>query len=375
MIIGMDGNEANQKVRTGSGVYAFELLRQLKKIRIQNLEFRIYLKDEPISELPPANDYWKYAVIGPKKFWTQITLPLYLWKEKIRRKVPDVFFSPTHYAPRFCPIPSVITIFDLSFIRFPEMFLKADLYKLQNWTKYSVVQAKKIITISEFSKKEINDNYHISADKIIVAYPGYDQDRFNKRIKNKELKIRNIKKKYKISSPYILFVGTIQPRKNISRLIDAFRLLNNEYPELKLVICGMVNEGRGGWMNAEILNLTKNNITITGYVENEDLPYLMAEARVFVLPSLYEGFGIPAVEAMACGTPTVVSNISSLSEIVGNAAFLIDPYDIDSIVRGIKEACYNKLKQEEMIQKGLLQARKYNWENSAKLILNTLLNL
>lgn len=386
MIIGIDGNEANQKVRTGSGVYAFELLLQFEKSASWRIKYQIYLKDTPIADLPKESSQWKYLIVGPRSFWTQVGLPIELWKEKILGKAPDVFFSPTHYAPRFCPVPSVITIFDLAFLRFPEVFLKKDLYQLQNWTQYSVKQAKKIITISEFSKKEIIDYYKVDPGKIVIAYPGFDKERFNNRITNDEVRITNVKNKYKISGDYILYVGTIQPRKNLVRLLETFTILDRKakpiQDRLKLVICGMIKEGRGGWMQEELLdrinNLElriKNNIVITGFVVEEDLAYLMAGAKAIVLPSLYEGFGIPVIEAMACGVPAVISNVSSLPEIAGNSAILVDPYNTDSLAQGLKEACYNKTKRQDMIKKGLIQVKKYNWTDSAKHILDTLISL
>jgi len=383
-MIGIDGNEANQKVKVGSGVYAFELLRHFEKYQISNIKYQIYLKDKPIAELPSETINWQYKLIKPSKLWTQFGLPIHLWKEKLVGNAPNVFFSPSHYAPRFCPVPSVVTIFDLSFIRFPEMFLKKDLYQLRNWTNYSIKQAKKIITISEFSKKEIVDYYKINPQKISVAYPGYDSNKYKiSNIKNKK-HISNIKNKYKINTDYILFVGTIQPRKNLVRLLEAFTIFINQVRKakpnqvrIKLVICGMIDEGRGGWMQenlkSQISNLKlENEVVVTGYVEDEDLPYLISGTKALVLPSLYEGFGIPVIEAMACGVPTVVSNVSSLPEIVGEAAILVDPYDVEDIARGISEACYNNSKREALIKRGLQRIKKYNWAESAKMVLNLL---
>ncbi|MBI3379902.1 glycosyltransferase family 4 protein [Candidatus Gottesmanbacteria bacterium] len=388
MIVGIDGNEANQKIRTGSGVYSLELLRQFKKFQISpasistgraNFKFQIYLKNSPLKDLPSEDSNFEYKIVKPVNFWTQIGLPFQLWKEKITRKAPDIFFSLTHYAPRFCPIPSLITIFDLSFIKFPKMFLKKDLYQLRNWTEYSIRQAKKIITISEFSKNDISNYYKISPDKIVVAYPGYDKNKFNTQIKNQKSKIKSTIQKFKIDREYILYVGTIQPRKNISRLIDAFRLLNNDYPGLQLVICGMIKEGRGGWMNDEIIDKIKkskfgrkDSIIITGYVIDKDLQYLMAGAKTLVLPSLYEGFGIPVIEAMACGCPVVVSSGISLAEIANGAAILVNPFDVRSIANGLKEACYNNLRRQDLIKKGLIQIERYDWEKSAEIIFSTI---
>ena len=330
--------------------------------------------------MPEEFNRWRYKIVRPNKLWTQIGLPIKLWEEKIFGKAPDLFFTPTHYAPHFCPVSSVITIFDLSFIRFPEMFLKKDLYKLKSWTDYSIKQAKKIITISQFSKKEITDYYHVPQENVIVAYPGYDGNKYKiSNIKNKKY-IEKIKKKYKIDGDYLLYVGTIQPRKNLVRLIEAFELMNRKYPELKLVICGMINEGRGGWMNEEFFHAISNqqltihkDVIITGFVSEDDLPYLMSGAKSLVLPSLYEGFGIPVIEAMACGIPVVVSNTSSLPEVVEKAGILVNPYEIGDITRGLTSACFDENKRKEMIKRGLERVKLFSWQKTAKIVLEVLI--
>lgn len=387
MIIGIDGNEANVKNRVGVGEYSLQLLRQLKEFSIFNFQFQIYLKKAPLPDLPLAGEGWKYKVFGPKKFWTQIALPLNLC---LGRPRPDVFFSPTHYAPRFCPVPSVISIMDLSFFKFPEMFKKKDLAQLKSWTAYSVKKAARILTISQASKNDIIKHYKVPEEKIVVTYPGYKKDTRILRYKDinqdtgilgyKDIKmnIEKIKAKYKIKGDYILYVGTLQPRKNLKRLIKAFREVRGQRSEIKgrgltLVICG-----KKGWLYDEIfqkvkeLNLEKN-VVFTGYVPNEDLPALYKGAKCFVLASLYEGFGIPVLEAMSFGCPVVISNVSSLPEIGGRAAIYVDPYDVKDIARGIIEVLeFNDSNYQTLVKKGLAQAKKFSWEKCAKETLKVL---
>ena len=338
MIIGINGNEANVAHRVGVGQYAFELLNHFPK-----KDIIIYLKDLPRNDMPNLN----YDVFGPKKLWTLTGL-----QKKLLTSPPDVLFTPTHYAPFYIPCPSVISIMDLAFEKFPQYFKPRDLYQLKYWTRYSARQAKKILTISQNSKQDIIDIYHIPAEKIIVTYLGYDQKRFHSNVKGKS--------KY---GDYLLFLGTLQPRKNLERLITAYKLLKTD---TKLVIAGMINEGRGGWMNENIKS--EKNIILTGYVPDGEVPVLMANARAFVLPSLYEGFGIPAIEAMACGTPVIVSKVSSLPEICGEAVTYIEnPYDVESI----KVALENGLKQNKT-KLGLEWVKRYNWETTAKKTLEVL---
>ncbi len=250
------------------------------------------------------------------------------------------------------------------------MFLPKDLYQLKSWTVYSVKQAKKIITISENSKSDIIKYYGIAKEKIVVAYPGYNKEKYQiSKVKDQKY-ILKIKNKYKIKGDYILYVGTIQPRKNLKRLLEAFKRLKTQ--NLKLVLAGMIKEGRGGWMSDEIIHQAQSDIIITGYIPENDLPYLMMGARAFVLPSLYEGFGIPVIEAMACGIPVVVSNVSSLPEIVGKAGVLIDPYDVSDIEARLFKVCTDNKERENLVRLGLERVKLFGWERCAQIILNTL---
>jgi glycosyltransferase involved in cell wall biosynthesis len=379
VIIGIDGNEANIWKRVGVGRYAYEVLWQIYKIqnskfKIQNdnVKFKIYLKDKPLADLPKETECWEYKMVGPKKLWTQFGLPLRLWRERVTGKAPDVFFTPSHYAPRFCPCPRVISIMDLSYLHFPQMFRRQDLYQLKNWTAYSVRKAAKILTISKASKDDIIKYYKIPEEKIVVAYPGFNLQ-FKMQSSKFKMKIQNEKlfKRYEINSDYILSVSTIQPRKNYPRLIEAFSrlILDSQYKDLALVIVG-----KRGWMWEETIEAPKkfrveDKVKFLDYVPDEDLPALYRGAKCFVLVSLYEGFGIPALEAMSFGCPVVVSNISSLPEVVGGGGVLVDPYDIEDIKEGIKKAIKNK---DKLVKKGYKQASRFSWEKTAKKVLAVL---
>ena len=169
MIIGIDGNEANVERRVGIGEYAFELLSKFKEFQLSHIQFHIYLKNIPLRHMPKEDTYWKYIIVTPHKLWTQIGLPVYLYTHFPR---PDVFFTPSHYAPRFSPVPTVISIMDVSYIHFSELFTKHDLYQLTNWTRYSASKAQKIFTISKASKNDIIKEYKVTPEKVIVTYPG-----------------------------------------------------------------------------------------------------------------------------------------------------------------------------------------------------------
>ncbi len=366
MRIWIDGYEANVPQRLGSGQVAFQLLKSLEKLD-QNNEYTILLPSEPMSDFPPERVGWRYRILKPHRLWTRIALPLALFSA---RKKPDLFFTPTHYGPWKSPVKNIITIFDLAFLHFPLMFPKTDLYKLENWTRSSVQKAGHIITISESTKTSIVDHYHQPKRKITVAYPGYN-NQLNRPV-NDQKKIDAIKEKYGVEGKYILFVGTVQPRKNLKRLIEAFKKIEN----VKLVVVGKTSgEGRQGWMYEEILALPKelgieHKIIFAGFVPDEELVYLMNGATAYALPSLWEGFGIPVVDAMACGIPVIVSNISSLPEVVGKAGLQVDPKSVDQIEQAIRLISTDKKLWQKQVKLGLEQAKQFSWEKMAKKVLH-----
>ncbi|MCL4338865.1 glycosyltransferase family 4 protein [Patescibacteria group bacterium] len=372
MLIGIDANEANADFRVGIGQYAFQLLRHIyflrknkyKELELSNVSFRIYLKNRPRDDMPVTNSWWDYEIFGPPKAWTQVALPFKLF---IQRPRPDIFFSPSHYSPRFAPCPCAMSIMDLSFINFPEMFRKKDLYQLTRWTEYSVKKAAKVFTISYYSKKSIVEYYKVRDDKVVVTYPGYDSDVFNTNEKRNERLEERLKKKYHLSDNFILFVGTLQPRKNIKKLIEAFEkiIMSGDKTNLQLVIIG-----KKGWLFEDILEAIKTSrvvqrIIVTDYVLPLELPLFYHMASCFVLPSLYEGFGLPVVEAMACGCPVVVSNNSSLPEIIWKSGLLVDPEDSKDIARGIKSVIYDKELRSRMVVGGHDRIKVFSWEKCA----------
>ncbi|MDP2638058.1 MAG: glycosyltransferase family 1 protein [Candidatus Levybacteria bacterium] len=348
--------------RVGSGEYCFELLISLHRID-KNNNYIIYLPQEPSSDLPSASSRWVYRIVGPRRLWTLIGLSL---EFMLKRSRVDVFFTPTHYLPLFSPFPSAISVLDLSFIRFPQLFRKTDLRKLTRWTKFSVKKSKRVFTISNASKDDIIKEYRIPDKKVAVTYPGIKIMSDNKYefANMDELKI-----KYRIEGKYLLFVGTLQPRKNIVRLIEAFSKIKNN---IQLVIVG-----KKGWLYEEILEAPRkygveNKVKFLDFVPDEELPSLYKNALGFVLPSLYEGFGLPVLEAMKYGCPVITSNISSLPEAGGDAALYIDPEKVSDIASKMQLLIDDEKLRNNLIEKGYKQVKKFSWEKTARETLSAL---
>jgi len=375
MIIGIDGNEANVQNRVGIGQFAFNVINQLSRIDKTN-QYTVYLKEAPLPDMPETSERWKYRIFGPTKAWTQFALPLTLYLEKDK---PSAFYSPSHYAPRFSPVNTVISIMDLWHHRHPEQFAQKDLYQLTKWESYSIRNAKHIITISEFSKSEIIKFYKISADRITVAYPGYSKIKnpaFAKATAGKQsskFKIEETMNKFRIKNKYLIYLGTLQPKKNIERLIGGFSLIAKDNPELSLVIAG-----KKGWLFETIFNKTielglEKRVIFTGFVSEEEKQNLLTGSEAFVFPSLYEGFGIPVLEAMDLDVPVVCSKEGSLPEVGGEAAIYCNAYEESSIAGAIgKVLSLKKSEKDEIIRKGKNQCKKFSWEKCGQEVLSVL---
>jgi glycosyltransferase involved in cell wall biosynthesis len=364
MTIGIDGYEANVSRRVGIGQYAFEILRHIHHIvkDKKDINVVVFLPTPPLPDMPAETDFWKYHVAGPGKLWTFFGLP-----QAMRREHLDVMYSPTHYIPRFTSVPRVMAIMDVSYLKFPDLFKTKDLYQLQHWTAYAVAHTRKIFTISEASKNDIIKEYHMPGDNVVVTYPGLTMSEASP-----------IPAKYGISRNFILSVGTIQPRKNYTRLIEAFALFlkknNQKFSDLQLVIIG-----KKGWLYEEILAAPRKFgvaewVKFLDFVPDSELPSFYRHALCFALPSLYEGFGLPVLEAMAYKCPVVVSDVSSLPEIAGKAGIYVDANSAESIADGLLTAVRqrNLIQGATRVNAGLVQMKKFTWEKAAKKTLEVL---
>ncbi|OGM24891.1 hypothetical protein A3D00_05045 [Candidatus Woesebacteria bacterium RIFCSPHIGHO2_02_FULL_38_9] len=374
-IIGIDGNEANIERRVGVNQYAYELLKSIHRLQDEwKNKYRIvvYLKSIPLADMPKETENFEYKVLSGRGLWIITKLMPNLFFDSPK---PDIFFTPSHYLPPFAPIPMVCSIMDLGYLKFSEHFKKYDFWQLKFWTARSISISKNIITISGSTAKDIVRHYPFSSNKIVTVPLGYDKERFNCNISPHD--VRRVKKRYGINKNYILFLSTLKPSKNIEGLLEAFSLIYNLqftiYNDIELVIAG-----KKGWLydsifqKAKDLKLTKR-VIFTDFVPEEDKPALIKGARVFVLPSFWEGFGIDVLSAMACGVPVVVSNVASLPEVVGDDGMLIDPSKPASIATAIKKILsMDKNEYNKFVEAGLVQTAKFSWEKTAQKTLEVL---
>lgn len=372
MVIGFDGSRAFQEERTGTENYSYQLLKALAKIDSKN-RYIVYLRPSSsqrfLKDWPPNFQFSlceAVHLLSFKFFWTQAGLALQTFKDK-----PDILFVPAHTLPiiRRPGLKTVITVHDLGSEYLPGMHqLKQRLY-LGFMQKYQLQGATKIIAVSQATKEDLIKKVGIEPKKISVVYEGYNKKLF-KSVKGDTLV--NTLICYDLQpKTYYLFVGTVQPRKNLARLIRAFSHLSDN--NLKLVIAGLK-----GWLSDEIYELPKklgieDRVKFLGYVPEEDIPALYSGAVALTFPSLFEGFGLPILEAQACGCPVLTSNISSMPEVAGKGAVYVDPYNIDDIVDGMEKLQVTDYRLQ-VIKAGLGNVRRFSWEKCAGETLEVLLS-
>lgn len=358
MKIAIDASELANRREDGTQIYLYNLLENIARIDRKNQYF-LYYSSEPKKLIESPN--FKHIVKPWPMYWTQTRLPFLLFQNR-----PDALFMPIQTLPFIIPfgLKTIITIHDLAFLMYPETFPASDKIKHKVFAWHAIKRADKIIAVSESTRNDIIKFYNVDPEKINVVHHGYDQKLFRPfQNQNDCAIIEQVKTKYNITKPYLLYVGALQPRKNILGLVKAFKLLNK--CDYQLVIAG----GKA-WLYEELFEYIKkssikNSVILTGRFETEELPALIWGAEVFILPSFYEGFGLPIIEAMACGTPVITSNISSLPEVAGGQAILIDPNKPEQIAEAIRRVLEDKDLKQKMIKDGFENIKRFSWEKCA----------
>lgn len=363
MVIGFDGSRAFVKNKTGTENYSTLLLESLARIDKDN-QYIVYLRPNFEGDFSQYPSNFKFKQINFNFLWTQVGLALEIFSNP-----PDILFVPAHTLPLFRPasVKTIMTIHDMGSEFLPTFHqLKQQIY-LKFITKYQLKSATKLIAVSEATKNDLVKSIKVDKANIKVIYEGC---RFEGLKKPEKLLIRSVLDKYSVKdNNYFLFVGTVQPRKNLLRIIEAFALLlqiyNNSSDNIKLLICGS-----SGWKDSEIYLLPKKfniekHVKFVGRVSDQELSCLYSAAKGLVFPSLFEGFGLPILEAFNFGCPVITSNVSSMPEIAGDAALVVDPYDIKQIVDALIQLQDDKLRYT-LINKGYSQLKKFSFDKAAQ---------
>ncbi len=362
MNIGIDASRAFIKEKTGIEEYSYQLIRNLAMMDLKSHQIFLYAKKNSVIDFNlPSN--FKLKVISLNKFWTQIGLASEMMKNK-----PDILFVPSYTIPQAHPAKTIVTIHGLEYKYFPECYSIKERLFLELNTLFSIKWSSKIIVPSESTKRDLIKFYKVDDGKISVVYHGVRSQKF---IKSKVHKVKN-------NEFNILFVGRLEKRKNIVNLIKAFELFKKSYKlqatSYKLILVGKAGFGFSEIKKAIQESLFNKDIVLKNYITEEEKDELYKKADVFVLPSFYEGFGLPVLEAMSYGVPVICSNISSLPEVAGDAALLVDPNNIQEIVDAMNKVFSDDDLRNKMIEKGFKNVKRFSWEKCARETVDVLLN-
>jgi glycosyltransferase involved in cell wall biosynthesis len=343
----------------GIGTYIRNLLRQLARID----------RETDYVLLSPASDLDLAAQLGSNFRTVLEPSPNYSLREQVhvpwvlRRERPDVFHAPHYVLPAAVTCRSVVTIHDCIHLMFPQYLPNKMAYAYARASMWAAVKrSDRILTVSEASKRDILHFFNVPPEKIVVVYNAID-DHFWLTPPDEE--VARVKERYQLEHQFILYVGNIKPHKNLVRLIEAFaELRRTGFDELKLLIIGDEISKLPSLRRAVHGHKLHKHVRFLGFVSDDTLRVLYRLASLFVFPSLYEGFGLPPLEAMASGTPVVTSNQSSLPEVTGDAAVLVDPYDVRSIVEGMRRVLSDADLAADLRRRGPERAREFSWSSS-----------
>jgi len=347
--------------RAGLGRYAASLAQALLPLEPGLTAF---VNDLRASRLrPPLSSLPIYTANLPRKRWRLRAAASFFGGPSMDHAFEGVtlFHATEHLLPKLTHARSVFTLHDTAYLLFPQYHLLQNRLYLRLMMPRFLARAEAVIAVSESTRRDAERFYRLDPAKVHVIPEGVEPQ--FAPIANPQSLIP-IRERYRLPARFILYVGTIEPRKNLLTLLEAYAALHVQSPEVGLVIAG----GQG-WLYESFFERLRQlgleeHVTLTGYVPDDDLPALLNLAEVFAFPSVFEGFGLPPLEAMACGTPVVTSNVSSLPEVTGDAAVLVDPYEVESIVEGMHRVLTNPVLSAELRVKGMARAREFSWERS-----------
>ena len=353
MIIGIDATAISKKQKTGVEKTASQIIYNLLSFD-KNNHYLLFCQ----THLP--KEYKKFKNIEEiripyKIFWHKVHLPLKLLKIK-----PDIFVSPSNEIPNFAPKKNIAFVYDLAFKYFPNAYSRSQLLILNSALKTISRRAQMIVFPSNNSKKDFQKFYPKSKAKKYILPLGVDKNIF--KVTKEGNDFLNIKSKY------FLYLGRLESRKNITNLVRAYKLFcDKEKTKIKLVLAGAKGHGFSD-IDLEIYKLLKNRcqIIMPGFIDDKYLPQLYSQAEAFIFPSLYEGFGLPILEAMSCGVPVIASNCSSLGEVAGDAVYYVDPKKPEEIAMAMKMITSDKKLRIKLIKDGFERVKKFSWQKTAE---------
>ncbi|HHY58305.1 MAG TPA: glycosyltransferase family 4 protein [Chloroflexi bacterium] len=366
MIIGIDASRAARAHHTGTERYSLEIIHHLLALpAATEHRWRLYVDALPgpgLMTMPPGTERAvEICVLPGRRLWTHRHLAA-----EVTRRRPDVLFVPAHVLPCVLPRrrlpPSVVTVHDLGYHAFPETHTLRQRLLIEAGTRWSVYAAQRVIAVSQATADDLQRHYHTPAERIRVIY---EATMAPQSIDAEQVEM--VRMRYGLTRPYALFVGTIQPRKNVARLCQAYAWLYRNSP----IGWDLVFAGAPGWLSETLYAEAAapgmgEHVRFLGYVPDDDLPALIKGAHFFAFPSLFEGFGLPVLEAQSYGVPVLTSNNSSLPEVAGDAALLVDPTDVDAIANAMLRLSQDEVLRQQLIEAGYANVRRFSWEKAAQ---------
>ena len=353
LTIAIDASRTTVAKPTGTERYALRLIQALIAANADRdvpFRFSLYFRDAPARDLFAKSENVEEIVIPFPRLWTHLRFAAALWKSR-----PDITFVPAHTLPLLFPGKGIVTVHDLGYKHFPSAHIGAQRAYLDASTRFSQARAALVLADSQATAYDLSHFYGTGAEKIRAVYPGVDTAGLNATADD----IQAARSKFGLPPRYFLFIGTLQPRKNIRRLVQAFDRWQRQQNDGE---SALVLAGGKGWLFDDAWIEGVAGVRLTGYIDEADKGGLLAGALALVFPSLYEGFGFPAVEAMICGTPVVASNTSSLPELVGDSGLLVDPLNVEAIAAAMRRCSEDENLRQELIRRGRQRAQRFTWD-------------
>lgn len=352
MRLAVDASRTTVARVTGTEHYALELIRALIRHNTTH-DITLYFRDIPPANLFPASGRVSSRVIPFPRAWTHLRFAAELWRDH-----PDLTWVPAHALPFVFPGRAAVTVHDLGYKFFPQAHPPRQRLYLDATTRFSAARASIVLADSRATADDLMRFYGTPAHKIHVVYPGVELPEKHPS----DAEIETVRAKYGLPERYFLFLGTLQPRKNIARIVQAYSRWQAANPNDP---AALVLAGGKGWLYDPAWTADVAGVILPGYIDDADKRALYAGALAFVFPTLYEGFGFPVLEAMLSGTPVICSNTSSLPELAGDAALLVDPLNVAAIADTMSALSSDPVLRVSLVAKGDPQARKFSWDAAA----------